>query len=86
VRGIARIFYVSHAVSHAIYRYRNVFPEGFVREPKAAYVSRAYGPAVHNYAHAGTETVVPWNVRHVSPTYGLATYSYPGNDCLKPQG
>ena len=45
-------------------------------KPELIYVSQAYGPAIHSYAHSGSETAMPWNVEYVNTAYGPAIYSY----------
>ena len=72
----AQMIYQSRSVNHSIYSYPSSLPGEVSIKPELIYVSQAYGPAIHSYAHSGSETVVPWNVEYVDTAYGPAIYSY----------
>ncbi|MGR9088317.1 MAG: hypothetical protein ACU841_14775 [Gammaproteobacteria bacterium] len=72
----ARLIYQSKSANHSIFGYASKVLGEMSIEPKLIYVDQANGPAIHSYAHSGSETVLPWNVEYVDPAYGQAIYSY----------
>lgn len=72
----AQLIYNSHSANHGIHAYPSNLVGEVSQHPEIIYVSQAYGPAIHGYQHAGTETNVPWNVEYVDTAYGRAIYSY----------
>jgi len=72
----ANLIYQSRAAGPSIYSYESSITGKVSVKPELIYVSQAYGPAIHSYAHAGNETVVPWNVEYVDTAYGQAIHSY----------
>ncbi|MGR8979136.1 MAG: hypothetical protein ACU84H_03460 [Gammaproteobacteria bacterium] len=72
----AKVIYQSQSTHHNIYSYPGSTKEEVSLKPELIYVSQAYGPAIHSYAHTGSEKVVPWNVEYVDTAYGQAIYSY----------
>lgn len=72
------LIYQSKAANPSIYNYQNSIPGEVSPKPELIYVSQAYGPAIHSYAHVGNEVVVPWNVEYIDTAYGQAIYSYDG--------
>jgi hypothetical protein len=76
------VVFNSQSANHAIYSYDSVTPAITRHVPTVLYVSRAYGPAIHGYAHAGAESVGAWDVEYVSRAYGPAIYSYPSSHRL----
>ncbi|AEF99949.1 hypothetical protein [Methylomonas methanica] len=76
----AALIYQSKSANPSIYSYLNSVPGKVSAKPELVYVSRAYGPAIHSYAHVGAEMVVPWNVEYVDTAYGQAIYSYDNNN------
>lgn len=74
----AQLIYPSRSINHSIFSYLGNKLEEIAVDPKLIYVSQAYGPAIHSYVHASTETTVPWNVEYVNTAYNPAIYSYEG--------
>lgn len=72
----AQVIYQSRAANHSIYEYPSRLLGVVSLKPELIYVDQAYGPAIHSYAHSGSETAVPWNVEYVDTAYGQAIYSY----------
>ena len=72
----AQMIYQSQSANHSIYGYPSSLSGEVSLKPELIYVSQAYGPAIHSYAHSGSETAVPWNVEYVNTAYGPAIYSY----------
>lgn len=75
----AALIYQSKSANPSIYSYPNSVPGQVSAKPELVYVSRAYGPAIHSYAHVGSEISVPWNVEYIDTAYGQAIYSYDNN-------
>ncbi|MGZ8191481.1 MAG: hypothetical protein ACXWTS_09670 [Methylococcaceae bacterium] len=72
----AQLIYQSQSANHSIYGYPSSLSGEVSLKPELIYVNQAYGPAIHSYAHSGSETAVPWNVEYVDTAYGQAIYSY----------
>lgn len=72
----SQVIYQSRSINHSIYSYLSGMPGDVSLKPELIYVSQAHGPAIHSYAHSGTEKAVPWNVEYVDTAYGQAIYSY----------
>jgi len=72
----AQVVYQSSSANHSIYGYASNVLAVVSPKPELIYVSQANGPAIHSYAHPGTEKTVSWNVEYVDTAYGPAIYSY----------
>ena len=72
----AQLIYQSRSANHSIYGYPSSLSGEVSLKPVLIYVNQAYGPAIHSYAHSGSETAMPWNIEYVNTAYSQAIYSY----------
>ncbi|WP_341328219.1 hypothetical protein [Methylotuvimicrobium sp. KM2] len=71
-----QFIYQTKSINNNIYSYLSKQAGAISLNPTLIYVNRAYGQAIHSYAHVGEETEIPLTIEYVNKAYNPAIYSY----------